>query len=394
MDEIHKMKLIPRVRMNYTFGDFIRSLFVSDLSTVYREKCEELLSDYYGGRPVILVSAGRCALYYILRTLKQSKVYIPAYTCSVVAEAVQLSGKEIRYVPTSAEGFNADSFHGIDSDSIVVATHQFGYPCAIKSIAQACKEVGAVLIEDCAAAIGTTIDGQLAGTFGDFAFVSFNHSKQLTIPRGGGCIVSRTSEQMAKINEYLNVSYDMARSIKNRRFALICLLINNSWIYRIFHSKMIVPYEHNLEETCVEVTRELSPLYHARIDDWQAYLLYVQLKRNDVYRKRRLEVFRAYHAGVSNPIIKKPKLIKGADYSRYAIRVDAKARTAIYQTCLSNGVDLDFSHSHLICPTSFAKEHEIAGSIVNLPFYYKITDHEVKKIIAVMNSLGREKNAS
>lgn len=381
------MTLIPRVRMNYTFMDFVRSLFVDDGKDTFRIKAEKWLSDYYNGRPVMLTSAGRSALYYILRSLPQTKVYIPAYTCPVVGDAVMQSGKEIHYAESMQGEFNADCYPNLDSDSIVVATHQFGYPCAIKSIAEACQKVHAILIEDCAPAIGTKVDGQLVGTFGDYAFVSFNHSKQLTIPRGGGCLVTKTPEQMSTIKELIDLKYDRPRSLKNRRFALISLLINNSILYRLFHSKMIAPHENGERNTIADLSSVMDTLYNQQMDNWQAYLLYVQLKRMDIYSERRSKLFDYYSKEINNVFIQKPYQAQGADYSRYAIKVRNRDKYQIYQYCVENGVDLDFSHSHLTCPTSFVEEHQLADCILDLPFYYKLSYAEAKKVVSVINSI-------
>ena len=181
------LSLIPRVRVNYTLPDLIKSLFVSEKSTDRREKCNEILSSFYGGENVILTPSSRDAIYELLVRLPQKKVVIPSYTCMVVNEAVILSGKDVVYAKSDLDTFNSSYLEYIDKDCIVLATHQYGLPCNIKEIAEKCKETGAVLIEDCATSMGTTVDGQMTGTFGDYAVISLNQSKTLTVnPIGGG----------------------------------------------------------------------------------------------------------------------------------------------------------------------------------------------------------------
>lgn len=377
--------LIPRVRVNYSIKSCLCSLFVSEKSDRYRIIAQKLLSDYFEGRPVLLTAAGRGALYYIFKSLPQKKVMIPAYTCTVVAEAALYAGKEIIYVPLSNDQFNADNYNGMDNNTIVVATHQYGYSCDIKQIAEKCKYAGAILIEDCAAAIGTKVDGKKVGTFGDFAILSFNHSKQLTLPRGGGCIVARNLSQMENVKHQMNLVYDKARTKKNKRFALICLLLNNSIIYKLYHK-----YYVNADQS-TEIHYDVMPimdrLYIYQMDEWQAYLLIPQIKQISKLSEKRKAIFSYYQNNIHNDKIIKPQQQEEADYSRYVIQIKNGCKCEFYKKCVQAGVDLDFSHSHLTCPATFKREYSIAKSVLNLPFYYKLSMREVRRIVKIINGI-------
>lgn len=179
------LSLIPRVRVNYTICDLIKALFVGEKGAL-RQKCCERLSSLYNGEKALLVPSSRDAIYELLIRLPQKRIVIPSYTCMVVNEAVALSGKEVVYAKSDLDTFNSSYLEYIDKDTIVLATHQYGLPCNIKEIAEKCKETGAVLIEDCATSMGTTVDGQMTGTFGDYAVISLNQSKTLTVNPIGG----------------------------------------------------------------------------------------------------------------------------------------------------------------------------------------------------------------
>ena len=173
-------------------------MFVTDKRDKHRKAASELLSKSFDGREVILCSSGRAALYQILKQLPQRKVMIPAYTCPCVPEAARYAGKQIIYVRTESDTFNANYYDIPDADTVVVATHQYGFPCDIEAISQECKRKGAVLIEDCAAAFGYTINGRTVGTYSDYAIVSFNSSKLINVPsRGGAIIVGKGNEEVA-----------------------------------------------------------------------------------------------------------------------------------------------------------------------------------------------------
>ena len=110
-------------------------------------------------------------------------------------------GKEIVYSKTDEGSFNSGYLECIDSDSIVLATHQYGLPCNIEEIAAKCKEVGAVLIEDCATSMGTMVNGKKTGTFGDYAVVSFNASKLMNVPPFGGVLIGKDREMIERIED-------------------------------------------------------------------------------------------------------------------------------------------------------------------------------------------------
>lgn len=182
------LSLIPRVRVNYTLRDIIKACFVGSTGN-RRLECQKLVSAFFANEEVLLVPSSRDAIYELLIRLPQKKVVIPSYTCMVVNEAVMLSGKEVVYAKSDLDTFNSSYLDCIDGDCIVLATHQYGLPCNVKEIANKCKEVGAVLIEDCATSMGTTVDGEMTGSFGDYAVVSLNQSKTLTVPPFGGILI-------------------------------------------------------------------------------------------------------------------------------------------------------------------------------------------------------------
>jgi dTDP-4-amino-4,6-dideoxygalactose transaminase len=71
----------------------------------------------------------------------------------------------------------------------VIAVDLFGQAADLDAIKDACDEYGVPLVEDAAAAVGTTYKGRAAGTVGKFGAFSFNGNKIITTS-GGGMLVS------------------------------------------------------------------------------------------------------------------------------------------------------------------------------------------------------------
>lgn len=381
------LDLIARVKPTYSFLEIVKSLFVKDNLYDARNKCRAFLSDYFKGEAVCLTPSARDAIYELLVRLPQKKVVVPAYTCIVVVEAVQLAGKEIVYAPTDMNTFNSSYLECITADSIVLATHQYGLPCDIKSISKKCQEIGAVLIEDCATSMGTTVDGKLTGTFGDYAVVSFNASKMLTVPPVGGLLVGKNRQIIEEIAQTADWKEgDWKFKVKGLARAFVFLLTENHLFYKLFHW-WCIDRRGKIQRTEHEKPSEVkTDLYKYRFAEWQAVILWKQLQKLDKIISRRKEVYAYYDKYINNPILKKPIHAPNAVCCRYAIMTER--RLEFYKACVTKGVDMDFSHCSLGCPESFEKEHKGASEVMNLPFYYHISDKEIKKVVEVINSVS------
>lgn len=85
--------------------------------------------------------------------------------------------------------------HNIDSNLIesaissktkaIMLAHTLGNPFDLEKIQKICKQHNLWLIEDCCDALGATYNGQLVGTFGDIATLSFYPAHHMTMGEGG-----------------------------------------------------------------------------------------------------------------------------------------------------------------------------------------------------------------
>ena len=380
------LSLIPRVRVNYGISDLLKAVFTSKRKHSVIEECERRLSSFFDGEQVCLVPSARDAIYELLIRLPQTKVIVPAYTCIVVVEAVKLANKEIVYSKTDSSTYNSNYLDEITSDCIVLATHQYGLPCNIEEITRKCQEVGAVLIEDCATSMGSTVNGKKTGTFGEYAMVSFNASKLLNVPPFGGVLVSKNQQMIDDIKSSADWRKpDLKFKLKGliRGFAFV--LTKNVYFYNIFHY-LTIASKGKLQKTEHEKPSDKkTDLYSYQFSEWQAVILLRQLKKLDKIIAKRKELYDFYDKKIDNPVVKKPILNNDAVCCRYAIQVEN--RNEFYRECVRQGVDMDFSHCSLGCPKSFVDEHKMASQILNIPFNTNLTKKEVSKVIEVLNSI-------
>ena len=67
----------------------------------------------------------------------------------------------------------------------VMLAHTLGNPYNLDVVTRLCRQHGLWLVEDCCDALGSTYHGQLVGTFGDIATLSFYPAHHITMGEGG-----------------------------------------------------------------------------------------------------------------------------------------------------------------------------------------------------------------
>jgi len=171
---------------------------------------EKKVADLLGVRYAFTFSAGRVALYAILKALDigdGNEVILPGYTCVVVPAAIIYSGAKPVYVDISAEDYNIDvtkmEAKITDRTRAIIAQHTYGNPSNVGAIRQICNRYNLVLIEDCAHTLGTFYKGSMLGTMGDVAFFSTDHTKFISTSVGG---IATTNDEL--IGQRLQKVYD------------------------------------------------------------------------------------------------------------------------------------------------------------------------------------------
>jgi CDP-4-dehydro-6-deoxyglucose reductase, E1 len=117
------------------------------------------------------------------------EVVTPALGFSTTVSPIYQQGLVPVYVDVEADTLNPtlEAFADALSDRTraVVAAHCLGNPFDGAGLAALCAERDLVLIEDCCDALGSTLGGRLAGTFGQLATYSFYPPHHMTTGEGG-----------------------------------------------------------------------------------------------------------------------------------------------------------------------------------------------------------------
>lgn len=375
-------------------SELLCSLFAAHRQRGYKSRIADLLRATFKTNNVMLASSGRGALHLLLKSISHQRVLIPAYTCSAVTVAARLAKKEGIYIPMKEGSFDV-SLHEIepllDSNTAFIATHQFGIPCDIQAICELAARRGALVIEDVAAALGTRIDGQLAGSFGDMAFFSFDSTKLVNAPmKSGFAIVKDKSryDSLLDIQKKETKPVSINRRISSFAAATALVSIENPHIYNLFHYIHFRSKGRYTAENA-KVNLQTNPWFVEEMAEWQAYVVFSQLKRLDNLVETRRRLYKLYRTGLQDcrSFLLPPEDIE-QEWApiRFPIRVHGD-KYEFYRRAIREAVDFGFSFSSLVCPEGFPNAEALANSVLDLPFYDKLRDAELAKVCQVLRSI-------
>lgn len=165
---------------------------------------EDALGKYVGRRYCVATGSGKAALVLSLKALNLrpgSRILMPAFLVPEVAAVIIAAGLRPLIVDVDEDtfGLNVERVEQSltpDTSAILVA-HLYGTPCEIEPICQLAESRGIHVIEDAAQAIGATISGRPAGSFGRISYVSTGIYKNLNTLAGGAVLTD--DEALAQV---------------------------------------------------------------------------------------------------------------------------------------------------------------------------------------------------
>lgn len=391
--------MIPRYAPNFGLADIASASPLPSAPGAAVRQVEDLLRAQLKVPHVVMAPSARGALRLLLLALPppfdKGRVVVPAYTCSAVAEAARLAGREILPVEHGGRRINlapSDLDGILRPGDVVIATHQYGYPCDIRGIMERADAAGACVIEDLAAALGATLKGQPAGSFGLAAFGSFDSSKLLHVPPKGGFAVTGDSMLAARLAEVARAELTPFTAGAKARALLGAALLTlgtRSWIYRAFY---MLNFRLRNKLTAEDGVLASIPGDHYRhmFAEWQAAILLPQLRALPTILARRAAIIGRYRGeigptaayGIEQTPVEQPGAV--IRFPLYASRNKAE----LHHSLARQGVDTGFSFTTIVAPLEAKNAWDIARCVLNLPASTRLTDREVDLVIAAARSAG------
>lgn len=161
---------------------------------------EERLAKYLGVKYLITVNSGSSANLVAFSTLTSPKlgnraikqgdevIGVAAGFPTTVNPIIQFGAVPV-FVDVDLATHNIDASKieaaiSLKTKAIMLA-HSLGNPFNLDVVTTLCKKYNLWLVEDCCDALGATYNGQMVGTFGDIATLSFYPAHHITMGEGG-----------------------------------------------------------------------------------------------------------------------------------------------------------------------------------------------------------------
>jgi perosamine synthetase len=153
---------------------------------------ERMVAQYIGVKNAVAFDSDSNAYETVLRyfDVNDGEVVVCTNSFISVPNSVEFAGGKVVFADIREETLSMDPESLLQNISAntrgVIVTHIAGFPNPdLKRIMEICREHGLFLIEDATHAIGATVNGQKAGSFGDAAVFAFTPTKVLTTGEGG-----------------------------------------------------------------------------------------------------------------------------------------------------------------------------------------------------------------
>lgn len=355
---------------------------------------------------------GRVAQAAILGALGVSsgdEVAIQAFTCSAVPEGILSLGARPLYIDVSPGGCTMDpgdlSARLTPRTRAIIVQHTFGIPANLAPILAIAKARNLPVIEDCAHAIGSTIDGMEVGAAGVAAFYSFEASKPIFAGIGGSARVNDPALAGAMGERYSR--FHPPSALKQAQIAAMYLAFRiayrpatfwtvRSWYRSVIRLGLIPGAYHK-----VSVAEEARPLdeFQLKLGGLQRSLVRRQIADLPSSIAHRRRVASDYQRLIVGPAAKALAVPPGADpvYGRFPLLTPRKAellaRAPDYRVELSDwyatpvhpltGAALEAAGYR---PGSCPNAERQTGEIVSLPTGPLVDQAQIERAARLFNS--------
>lgn len=328
------------------------------------EEFEKEWAQYIGVKHTISVGSGTDALFLALIALgvgPGDEVIVPTFTFIATALAVTHAGARPVLVECTRGNYTIDP-EDIErkitpKTKAIIPVHLYGFPADMDKITKIAKKHNLYIVEDAAQAHGAQVLGKKAGSIGDIGCFSFYPSKNLGAYGDAGALVTNNAV-LAK------------RLLSLRNYGQTKKYISD------------------------------SDGYNSRLDEIQAAILRVKLKKLNVWNAKRRHIAKLYGEHLSPAIYRPTPILKSVPvYHLYPIFTER--RKALMQYLGTKNVS---SLIHYPIPIHLQKVYETlsykksgfpisekaAREEVSLPIHPFLSDAQVEYVASLVSNCLRK----
>lgn len=325
------------------------------------QELEKRIAQYHGVPEAIGVASGTDALHLAVESLgihEDDEVITTPFTFFATAEAIMYTGAVPVFIDIDPETMNMDpgqiEAKITDRTKAILPVHIFGHAADMDRVLAIAKRHNLRVIEDCAQSFGAAIRGKRTGAFGDAGCFSFYPSKNLGAFGDAGMLLLHDQQTAQRV-----------RMLRN-------------------HGSQ-GSYRHE----CVG--------FNSRLDELQAAVLLVKMKRIDDYNARRRRNAALYNSLLTDVVIKP---VERPDYThvyhQYTIR--SPRRNEIQAQLKQQGVSSVVYYPiplHLQEAVGclgyqngdFPVAEEAAQQVLSLPMYPELEEDAIRRIADIVNNV-------
>ena len=318
------------------------------------EKFEEEFAKYIGVRYGVSVNSGSDALYLALKSLgikKGDEVITVSHTFVSTADAIKRNGGIPVFVDIEPDTYtikpNLIEQKITKKTKAIIPVHIYGHPADMEPIIEVARKYKLFVVEDACQAHGAEYKGRKVGSIGDLGCFSFYPTKNLGAYGDGGIIVTNKEELAHELKKLRN--YGQSNKYQHETLGI-----------------------------------------NSRLDEIQAAILRVKLKRLDQWNQKRRHIASLYGELLegSGLILPMEKRYANHVYHLYVVR--SKKRDGLQKHLRKKDIH---TLIHYPIPVHMQKEYEpfkdnsplflteqISKEILSLPMYPYLSEEEIKKI--------------
>ena len=338
----------------------------------FNAEFEKKLADFIGVKYLITVNSGSSANLVAFNTLTSPKLgeraIRPSDEVIGVAAGFPTTVNPILQFGAVPVFVDVDEFtHNIDASKIeaaigpktkaIMLAHSLGNPFNLDLVTALCKKYQLWLIEDCCDALGSTYRGQMVGTFGDIATLSFYPAHHITMGEGGAVFTN---------NEELKM---IAESIRDWGRDCYCQPGKDNTCGKRFCQKLgKLPegYDHKYTYS--------HRGYNLKITDMQAACGLAQLDKLEDFIQTRKDNFAFLNGRLKSceDFVKLPKVTEHSDPSWFGFPITLKENSPVSRLDLLTYLDqnkvgtrLLFAGNLTCQPYMMGANYRISGDLVN-----------------------------
>lgn len=327
---------------------------------------ESAFAEFCGVKHCIGVANGLDALILIMRAYKElgilrdgDEVIVPANT--YIASILAVSANNL--VPVSVEP-RLDTYL-IDPDQIekaitnktkaIMPVHLYGQVCDMDRIKAIADKYNLLVIEDSAQAHGASWKGKRAGALGNASGFSFYPGKNLGALGDAGAVTTNDDQLAETVRHIANYGSE---------------------------KKYVFKYKG----------------INSRLDELQAAVLSVKLKRLDADNQRRREIAIRYCKEINNPFVMLPEGVDKPSHVVHIFIIRSSFRDELARHLENNGIQTIIHypippHKQVAYKEwnerSYPITEKIHREVLSLPMYATLSDEQVEQVIKSANSFKR-----